>query len=85
MPFTPAINNQTGFITECARSFWTPRVVDTEWSSPAGKRLPDHSMRRASNYPDGNLVEKGAPGVRVARERNQHHIDVQRRGVHQSA
>ena len=27
-----AINPGTGFLTECARSFWTPTTVDTYWS-----------------------------------------------------
>ena len=27
-----AINSSTGFITECARSFWTPTTVDSYWA-----------------------------------------------------
>ena len=27
-----ANNNQTGFITECARSFWTPTTTDSYWA-----------------------------------------------------
>jgi type IV pilus assembly protein PilY1 len=63
-----AVNNLTGFITECARSFWTPTTTDTYWSF-----LPDGYWRTRliatciavpnsedSNYPDGNIVEKGA-------------------------
>ncbi len=59
MPFTPAINNQTGFITECARSYWTPSVVDTEWSSAPESDCLTIAGADASNYPDGNLVAKG--------------------------
>ena len=59
----PAINSQTGFVTECARSFWTPTAtstgdgywVDLEDSNCAG-------FPAASNSPDGNLVEKGGQG-----------------------
>ena len=55
-----AINSGTGFITECARSFWTPTTVDTYWSfSPSGACLTVAGSRN-SNYPDGNIVEKGA-------------------------
>ncbi len=33
MPTIPsAINASTGFITECARSFWTPTAVDNYWA-----------------------------------------------------
>ncbi|MES2538445.1 MAG: PilC/PilY family type IV pilus protein [Pseudomonadota bacterium] len=55
-----AINSSTGFITECARSFWTPSTADTYWGfRPLGGCLaiPDSD---ASNYPDGNIVDKGA-------------------------
>jgi type IV pilus assembly protein PilY1 len=59
-----AINNQTGFITECARSFWTPTTVDTYWAFfPEGACLPpfgsSSSYYQNSNFPDGNVVEKG--------------------------
>jgi type IV pilus assembly protein PilY1 len=57
-----AINNSTGFISECARSFWTPTtaVGDTEWATaPSGDCLKVANSR-AANYPDGNIVEKGA-------------------------
>ncbi len=54
----------TGFIDECAESFWTPVAVDTYWAF-----LPDAEQRgncqavldsKVSNYPDGPVVEKGA-------------------------
>jgi type IV pilus assembly protein PilY1 len=57
---TGAINGQTGFIAECARSFWTPTSLDNYWAyKPQGDCLaiPNAST---SNYPDGNIVEKGA-------------------------
>ena len=62
-----AINNLTGFITECARSFWTPTTVDTYWSFfPEGACLPPvgkpSTYYQNSNYPDGNIVEKGGEG-----------------------
>ncbi|NWL75504.1 pilus assembly protein PilY [Pseudomonas taiwanensis] len=57
-----AINASTGFITECARSFWTPNttVGETYWTfRPQGACLlvPGSDV---SDYPDGNIVEKGA-------------------------
>ncbi|WP_295444270.1 PilC/PilY family type IV pilus protein [uncultured Thiodictyon sp.] len=55
-----AINANTGFITECARSFWTPASVDSYWTfSPQGGCLAVATSKN-SNYPDGNIVEKGA-------------------------
>lgn len=57
---TGAINSQTGFITECARSFWTPTSLDSYWNfKPQGSCLTV-SNSNVSNYPDGNIVEKGA-------------------------
>ncbi|WP_431112225.1 pilus assembly protein [Variovorax paradoxus] len=58
---TNAINNQTGFIAPCARSFWTPApsTTDAYWSfRPAGDCLG----KEAAESPDGNVVEKGAQG-----------------------
>lgn len=57
-----AINNKTGFITACARSFWTPKDTDIYWKfrtdlSALGNCLIGGSY---SNSPDGNVVEKGA-------------------------
>lgn len=60
-----AINNITGFVTECARSFWTPTSVDTEWSSsPKGDCL-SVTNSATSNYPDGNVVEKGGQAYKL--------------------
>lgn len=50
----------TGFIAECARSYWTPTAVDGYWTfRPQGACLTVANSA-ASNYPDGNIVEKGA-------------------------
>lgn len=60
-----AINPQTGFINECARSFWTPSSTDSYWSfRPMGNCLaiPNANI---SNYPDGNIVEKGAQAYKL--------------------
>jgi type IV pilus assembly protein PilY1 len=55
-----ATNSNTNFITECARSFWTPSTTDTYWSfKPQGSCLAVTNST-LSNYPDGNIVEKGA-------------------------
>lgn len=60
-----AINNLTGFITECARSFWTPNATDTYWAElPSGSCL-SVADAKPSNYPDGNIVEKGAQAYKV--------------------
>ncbi len=62
-----AVNGLTGFITECARSFWTPSIdaTDDYWAfRPAGECIPPTgsaaNLYRNSNSPDGNIVEKGA-------------------------
>lgn len=59
-----AINNVTGFITECARSYWTPNTTDNYWELPSGGCLTVANSN-SSNYPDGNIVEKGAQGYKV--------------------
>ena len=62
---TAAINGLTGFITECARSYWTPNTVDTYWSAnPSGGCLTVANSK-SSNYPDGNIVEKGAQAYKL--------------------
>ena len=59
-----AINSSTGFITSCARSFWTPSVIDNYWAfRPQGTCNIANSD--ASNYPDGNIVEKGAQAYQL--------------------
>ncbi len=59
-----AINAATGFVTACARSFWTPVGLDNYWAfSPRGSCLTAGSEN--SNSPDGNIVEKGAQAYRL--------------------
>ena len=66
-----AINPRTGFIAQCARSFWTPDSTNQSYWSflntpPDGYRLfEEQKCTIASTYqetPDGPLVEKGAQG-----------------------
>lgn len=62
-----AINNTTGFFTQCARSFWTPNKTnsDTYWSfAPQGSCLAVANSEQ-SNTPDGEVVEKGAAAYKV--------------------
>ncbi len=57
-----AINPLTGFITDCARSFWTPTLKDQYWAfRPAGE-CPPAADTSISNSPDGDVVEKGGQG-----------------------
>lgn len=59
-----AINSSTGFITACARSFWTPLEPDNYWFfRPLGECLLANSEE--SNSPDGNIVEKGAQAYKL--------------------
>ena len=61
-----AVNSSTGFITECARSFWTPTTVGHLLGlQPAGRVLWPIAGSRNSNYPDGNIVEKGAQAYKL--------------------
>jgi type IV pilus assembly protein PilY1 len=56
-----AINSSTGFITECARSFWTPTTADSYWAfRPQGGCKISGTSYDNSNSPDGKIVEKGA-------------------------
>jgi type IV pilus assembly protein PilY1 len=57
-----AINSLTGFITECARSFWTPPAADTYWGKFGAEGLCISPDNTKSNSPDGNMVEKGGQG-----------------------
>jgi type IV pilus assembly protein PilY1 len=62
---TSAINASSGFITECARSFWTPSTADNYWGfAPRGECLTVTDSGN-SNSPDGNIVEKGAQAYRL--------------------
>jgi type IV pilus assembly protein PilY1 len=63
-----AINPLTGFITPCARSYWTPTAADTYWTFKEGEFASvctTVSGAAASNTPDGAFVEKGAAGYRL--------------------
>ena len=63
--------------TPCARSFWTPTAVDSYWSfaelgtvnNPGSKRPAGQCSAVTgstwSNYPDGNLVERGGAAYRL--------------------
>ncbi|MEH6610805.1 MAG: hypothetical protein V7696_15670 [Halioglobus sp.] len=60
-----AINGNTGFITECARSQWTPDKdnPDGYWSAPLeprGECTIGGVKYETHNGPDGPIVEKGA-------------------------
>lgn len=57
---TDAINPETGFIAECARSYWTPLLADTYWDFTANAFEGGCIGKKSSNSPDGNIVEKGA-------------------------
>jgi type IV pilus assembly protein PilY1 len=50
------------FISECARSFWTPTTNDSYWINLEDPNCTVGSPPAASNTPDGNLVEKGGQG-----------------------
>ncbi len=62
----PAISGtDTGFIAECAQSFWTPSSKDEYWwFRPQGSCLLSSNMD-ISNYPDGNIVEKGGQAYKL--------------------
>jgi type IV pilus assembly protein PilY1 len=60
-----AINNQTGFITECARSYWTPTALDAEWNAAPDGDCIKVANSDVSNYPDGNVVAKGAQAYKL--------------------
>lgn len=61
---TLAINKNTGFITQCARSFWTPATanLDTYWSFAPQGSCTAIANSEQSNTPDADIVEKGAAG-----------------------
>jgi len=60
-----AIDPSSGFVGICARSYWTPTATDSYWTFQPMGACPVPSGRpinyyRNSNYPDGDVVEKGA-------------------------
>lgn len=59
-----AVNTSTNFISECARSFWTPSTLDSYWafSGQAQGACLSVANSASSNSPDGNVVEKGGAG-----------------------
>lgn len=65
-----ATNSNTNFITECARSFWTPSSTDAYWAfkdaffTSQGSCL-SVSGASSSNFPDGKFVEKGAQAYQL--------------------
>ncbi|MEY2860237.1 MAG: hypothetical protein RL392_695 [Pseudomonadota bacterium] len=65
----PAINSNKGFITGCSRSFWTPNTADSYWIGSSGSTTcnVNATVAKSSNYPDGDIVEKGghAYGLRA--------------------
>lgn len=67
-PGQPAISGaNTGFLSSCALSYWTPTADDTYWQTYKNN-LPFCAPHPAvSNSPDGNLVEKGAQGYKLRR------------------
>ena len=75
-----AIKTSTGFIADCARSYWTPGLHDLDqyWSfQPIGECIPppgsDVNLYKWSNTPDGNMVEKGGAAY-VRREIGRAHV-----------
>jgi type IV pilus assembly protein PilY1 len=63
-PGQPAISAaDTGFIAECAQSYWTPSTDDTYWTPFTEANCSPHAA--SSNSPDGNIVEKGAQAYKL--------------------
>jgi type IV pilus assembly protein PilY1 len=69
-----ALNTLTGFISECGRSYWTPSVVDNYWSLNEDAYYWSQNdyvgcatiaNSKVSNYPDGNIVEKGGQAFKL--------------------
>jgi len=60
----PAISSAgTGFLSACARSYWTPPTDDTYWALFEERNCG--ASPAVSNREDGNVVEKGAQGYKV--------------------
>ena len=58
-----AINAQTAFINECARSYWSS--ADSYWSFDAQGDCLAVPNSDNSNAPDGNIVQKGAQAQKL--------------------
>ncbi|MFZ6048043.1 pilus assembly protein [Pseudomonas sp. CR3202] len=56
----------SGFISECARSYWTPvkTATDSYWTNIDVQNCPP-SDPASSNTRDGNVVEKGGQGYKL--------------------
>jgi type IV pilus assembly protein PilY1 len=64
-PAQPAVSSaHTGFIAECARSYWTPTPAGDPYSSYWTPFAQANCIGypASSNTPDGNIVEKGGQG-----------------------
>ena len=60
-PAQPAISiAHTGFIDNCALSYWTPTTADSYWDTFAAPTCTGYPG--PSNTPDGDVVEKGGHG-----------------------
>ncbi|MES2636876.1 MAG: PilC/PilY family type IV pilus protein [Pseudomonadota bacterium] len=57
--------NGNGFISECARSYWTPTSLDSYWAFKPKANCSVTANSDISNTPDGNVVEKGAQGFKL--------------------
>ena len=55
-----ALDPTTGTIAACARSYWSPARIDDYWAHQPQGGCAAVTASRASNFPDGPLVEKGA-------------------------
>jgi type IV pilus assembly protein PilY1 len=65
-PPTSAISTSgSGFINECAVSYWTPAkgTADGYWANLSQANCPTYAA--TSNSPDGNLVEKGGQAYKL--------------------
>jgi type IV pilus assembly protein PilY1 len=62
-----AINPSSGFINPCARSYWTPTSINTYWTNKAQGdcQVGDPIANKASDFPDGQIVEKGAQAYKL--------------------
>jgi type IV pilus assembly protein PilY1 len=54
-----AIDGATGFIADCARSYWTPTAADDYWGLDPAGGCASVAGSRSSNSPDGKVVDKG--------------------------
>lgn len=62
-----AIDTTSGFIDSCKRSYWTPSTVNTYWQTGVTTTCSTVANSAASDYPDGNVVEKGGAGYMLRR------------------